>query len=142
MWYLVLAVVASGVAAAVQAQWMGTLDRTLGTAESVFITYGGGGLLAGIIMLFLRGGNLRMISTVPTYTLLAGACGLVIVGGLGLSAHRLGIVVAVTILAASQFFVGGVIDHFGLWGADIRPLDLSRALGMACMLVGIWLMMR
>jgi len=34
------------------------------------------------------------------------------------------------------------LDHFGLLGAAARPLEMSRLLGMAILLVGIWLIIR
>ena len=47
-----------GVAVTLQAQFMGLMDKQLGTLESIFITYCGGGLLIGLAMLVTRGGNL------------------------------------------------------------------------------------
>ena len=38
--------------------------------------------------------------------------------------------------------VAALIDHFGVLGAATRPLDLSRMLGIALLLAGIWLTIR
>jgi len=59
---IIIVATLGGVAVAIQAQMMGQLDKGLGTIESIFITYGGGGLLIGLIMLVMRGGNLSAIS--------------------------------------------------------------------------------
>ena len=85
---------------------MGLMDKQIGTLESVFITYGGGGLLIGLIMLFGRGGNLAGVQGVPWYALSAGALGLVIVGTIGYSTARLGLVTVLTIIVAAQFITG------------------------------------
>ena len=45
-----------GMAVALQGQFMGQMDRNIGTAESVFITYGIGFVIVGLLMLFLKGG--------------------------------------------------------------------------------------
>jgi hypothetical protein len=51
---LVGVVALGGVATALQAHFMGILDKRIGTLESVFITYFGGGLLIGRVHRFCR----------------------------------------------------------------------------------------
>lgn len=140
---LLIAVAAlGGAATAFQAQFMGTMDRGIGTLESVFITYVSGAMVIGLVMLALRGGNLAAWSHVPWYSFGAGFMGLIIVGAIGYSVPRLGLVVTFTIMVSMQFLVGALLDHFGLVGAAVRPLDLSRLLGMAILMLGTWLTIR
>ena len=142
--YLILALLAvvGGAAVVLQAQFMGVLDQNLGTIESVFITYGSGGLVVGLTMLALRGGNLAAWRTVPPHMFITGLLGLVIVGTIGYVAPRLGLVTAFTILIATQFILGGIIDHFGWFGAEVRPLDLTKLLGVGVLMLGVWLIIR
>jgi bacterial/archaeal transporter family-2 protein len=140
--YLVIIAAIGGIAVALQAQLMGGIDKQVGTLESVFVTYGGGGFLIGIIMILLRGGNLSGLTQVPGYTLLSGPMGLVLIAAIGYSVPRLGLVPAFTILVAAQFMTAALIDQFGLFGAEIRQINLSRMAGMLVMLLGIWLTMR
>lgn len=140
--YLVIIAAIGGIAVALQGQLMGSIDKQAGTLESVFVTYGGGGFLIGIIMILLRGGNLSGLSQVPWYTLLSGPMGLILIAAIGYSVPRLGLVPAFTILVAAQFATAALIDQFGLFGADIRPITLSRITGMLVMFLGIWLVMR
>jgi len=35
--------------------------------------------------------------------------------------------------------IGTVLDHFGLLGAIQRPVDFTRVLGLAVVLLGVWL---
>ena len=139
---LIIIAAVGGIAMALQAQFMGLMDKQIGTLESVFITYGGGGLLVGLAMLLSRGGNLAAWQAVPWYALSAGALGLVIVGTIGYGTARLGLVSAMTIIIAAQFVSGAIIDHFGVLGADLRPLDLYRLTGIGLMLLGTWLVVR
>lgn len=139
---LIVIAVIGGIAIALQAQLMGLLDKGIGTIEGVFLTYGSGGLLIALIMLLQRGGNLSAWQSVPWYAFSTGILGLIIVGAIGYSAPRLGLVTAFTIIVASQFIVGALLDHFGILGAATRPLELSRLIGMAVLLVGIWLIIR
>ena len=140
--YLILITAIGGIAVALQAQFMGLMDQQIGTLESVFITYASGGVLVGLAMLLNRGGNLAAWPTVPWYAFSSGLLGLVIVGAIGYGTARLGLVTSMTIIIAAQYFTCAVIDHFGLLGADLRPLDAVRISGIGLMLLGTWLVIR
>ena len=139
---IILVALLGGVAAVIQAQLNGVMDKGMGTLESVFITYGIGGIAIALIMLFRRGGNLRAFSTIPWYVVFAGLCGLVIIGALSFTVPRLGLVAAITILVATQFILGAVFDHFGIFGASIRPLTLQKFAGIGILMLGVWLIIR
>ena len=142
--FTILAIVAAvaGVAMATQAQLMGHLDRSVGTIESVFLTYGTGAVVIGLIMLAMRGGNLGEWHIAPWYAYSAGLLGLVIVGCIGYATPRLGLAVTLTIAVATQFTMAAIVHHFGLLGADQQPMDVSKLSGMAAILLGVWLMVR
>jgi transporter family-2 protein len=137
----VIAIVA-GIAMAIQAQLMGHLDRSIGTIEAVFLTYGIGAIVIALVMLFMRGGNLGAWQTPPWYAHTAGLYGLVIVGCVAYATPRLGLAVTLTMVVASQFIVAAIVQHFGLLGADQQPMNLSRFGGMATILVGVWLVVK
>ena len=139
---LVALTAVGGVATALQAHFMGLLERRAGTLESVFITYAGGGLLVALAMLIQRGGNLAAAAGAPWYAYTAGVLGLIIVGTLAYSAPRLGLVAAFTVFVAAQFAMGALVDHFGWLGSAVRPLTPSKWIGMAVVLSGVWLIVR
>jgi transporter family-2 protein len=138
---VVLAVV-GGVAITLQGQFMGLMDQGIGSKESVFITYGSGGILAILMIVAFRGGNLKAWSDVPWYAFTAGALGLIIVGTIGYVVPRLGLATGFTLIVATQFVVAALIDHFGFFGTPIRPLDVSKLIGLALLLVGVRLIVR
>ncbi len=139
---LVVLTIICGIASAMQAQFMGLLDRGLGTMESIFITYFGGGVVILSAVVIYRGGNLMAWQSVPWYALTAGLLGLIIVGTLGFVVPRLGLVTVFTITVSSQFIVAAILDHFGLFGAPVREFDLTKLAGVATILFGVWLIMR
>jgi transporter family-2 protein len=139
---LIIIAAIGGVAITLQGQFMGLMDKGIGTKESVFITYAGGGLVAGLWMLAARGGNLKAWTAVPWYALTAGVVGLVIVGAIGYTVPRIGLTRAFTIIIAAQLIVAALLDHFGWLGAVSRPLDLSRLLGIGLLVLGVWLTTR
>lgn len=140
--FLIGIAVMAGVAVTLQAQFMGLLDRSLGTLTGVFITYAGGGLVITLMLAALRGGNLRNWQSVPWYAYGAGLLGLIIVGSIGYVVPRLGVAKGFTVIVASQFLIASLIDHFGFFGAAVRPLDLTRSLGLCFMLLGVWLVVK
>jgi len=139
---LIILAAIGGVAVTIQGQFMGLLDKNIGTLESVFITYASGGMLAAVAMIASRGGNLKAVQTVPWYALSAGLVGLVIVGTISYTVPRLGLSKAFTVIVAAQFMVAAILDHYGLLGAAVRPMDMSRLAGMALLVVGVWLIVR
>jgi bacterial/archaeal transporter family-2 protein len=139
---LVIIAMIGGIVVVLQAQMIGLMEQKMGALESVFMTYGSGGLLISLILLAMRGGNLKEWVNVPWYAFLAGVVGLIIIGTISYTVPRLGLVTAFTILVATQFIGGALIDHWGLMGAEVRLLDLPKLIGIGVVLVGIWLIIR
>jgi transporter family-2 protein len=131
-----------GIAVSFQGQFMGLMDQRLGTKASVFITYASGGLVAALAVLLSGGWTVKGWQNVPWYAFSAGLLGLLIVGTISYTVPRLGLTAAFTILVACQFIVAALLHHFGLFGAAVRPLDLSRLLGIGILILGVWLIMR
>ncbi len=141
-WFVVLIAIIGGFAVTLQSQFMSVLTRDVGTIESVFITYGSGGIIIGLMMLAMRGGNLAAATQVPWYALTSGIVGLVIVGAIGYSTARLGLIVPLSIILAVQYLTLALVDHYGWLGASVRPLDFTRVIGIIVMLAGLLLIMR
>lgn len=141
VWFIVLASV-TGVAIILQGQFMGLMDLRLGTRESVFITYASGALVALLIMLPRGWRHLRGMGELPLYVYTAGVLGLVIIGSIGYVMPRLGGARTFTLIVAAQFIMAALVDHFGLFGAVVRPLDMGRALGLLVILGGVWLVLK
>jgi transporter family-2 protein len=115
MYILILAIVAAtigGLAVATQSGVVGLLNQRLGTLESVFITYFGGGLTILAMMILLGGGNLGEWRKLPWYAFLGGPLGLVIIGSLSYTTPRLGVTATAAVFVASQLILGAVFDHF------------------------------
>jgi transporter family-2 protein len=142
--YLIIISIAviGGLAITLQGQFMGIMNKGIGTLESVFITYAGGGLVILIITIFFRGGNVTAWRSVPWYALTTGIMGLIIVGAIGYTVPRMGLVPAFTILTASQFFFASLADNFGWFGAEVRPFEPIHALGIGFLLLGVWIILR
>ena len=129
-----------GMAVALQGQFMGQMDRNIGTAESVFITYCIGAVIACLMMLLLKGGALSTTFTaVPTYTFISGILGLIIVASVGYTVPRLGVTTALTFVIVGQYFLATLIDNNGWFGTPIREIGIKQISGLLVILVGTYL---
>ncbi|MEZ4614165.1 MAG: DMT family transporter [Caldilineaceae bacterium] len=89
----ILVAAIGGIAVTLQGSFMGTMTRQLGTLESMFLTYGSGGLVVTTLFLLrslMQGNGLGAWRTVPPYAFTAGLLGLVIVGSIGFATARTG----------------------------------------------------
>jgi bacterial/archaeal transporter family-2 protein len=136
---IILVGLAGGMAVGIQSPLASMISQRLGTLESVFIVHIGGALVALIPLLFYGGGKLAEWRSVPWYALAAGVFGLVVIGAISYMIPRIGVAAAITTIVAGQLLVGTILDHFGLLGAVERSLDSTRILGLAVLLVGVWL---
>jgi transporter family-2 protein len=142
--YMTLITVAAlgGIAVTLQGQLMGLIDQRLGTKACVLITYGSGGLVVIIASLLSGGWSLKGWQEVPWYAFSTGLLGLFILGTISYTVPRLGLTAMFTIAIASQVIFAALLDHFGLLGAAVRPLDLSRSFGIGVLILGVWLIVR
>lgn len=141
-WWVVLVAVGTGVVQALQASAMGLQQARMGTFESMFITYGSGGLVIGLAMLVARGGNLAAGRHLPWAVFTSGLAGLCIVGTIAFTVPRIGLVASVAGALVGQASLSVLVDAFGWLGAEVRPFDGGRLAGIALLAAGTWLVLR
>jgi len=136
---IILIGITGGVAVGLQSPMASMLTQKLGFFESAFIVHIGGAIIALTPLLIYSGGKLSQWRSVPWYTLGAGVFGLIVIAAISYMIPRVGVAASVTTVVAGQVLAGAVIDHFGLLESTIRPMDLTRAIGLAVVLFGVWL---
>lgn len=57
-------------------------------------------------------------------------------------APKFGVGNAVFFVLLGQLISAAAIDHFGLFGARVSPLNLTRSTGIAVMALGVWITQR
>lgn len=139
---LLLIGLAGGVAVGLQSPLASLLTQRLGVFESVFIVHLGGAVIALIPLLFYGGGKLSQWRSVPWYALGAGVFGLVVIAAVSYMIPRVGVAASITTIVAGQLLVGTILDQYGWLGASIRPLDVTRLVGLGIVLFGVWLTVR
>lgn len=136
---IILIGLAGGIAVGLQGPLASMISQRLGMLESVFIVHLGGMLVVLLPLLFMGGGKLSQWRQLPWYTLGAGAFGLVVISAISYTLPRVGVAAAIMTIVAGQLLVSAILDHYGLLGAMVRPLDTTRVLGLAVVMFGVWL---
>ena len=139
---IILVGLAGGIAVGLQSPLASLLSQRLGMLESIFIVHIGGAIFSLLPLVFLGGGRLGQWRTVPWYALVAGIFGLVVIAAVSFTIPRVGVAAAITTVVAGQILMSAVLDQFGWLGATVRPLDAPRVLGLAVVMLGVWLTVR
>ena len=131
-----------GLAAGFQGPLASLMSRSVGNLGSIFIAHLGGFLAISFILLFQKEGKLSEWRSVPWYALCAGALGVIVIFGLNYAIPKIGTGSAIAVFVASQLGVGILLDHFGLLGNEVHPINFSRIAGLLVLIVGAWLVSR
>lgn len=141
-WPAIIIGLIGGVAVGIQSPMAGAMGQKVGGTASSFIVHLSGAILSGIF-LFVKGGEkIRDWHSLPWYMLFAGIFGLILYQTISVTLPRLGSTMMITLVIIGQLLTGMLIDHFGLMGVAVRPIDLSRILGLIVLLAGGYLISR
>ncbi len=128
------------VLAALNAQLGARIGSPAAAAAVIFML---GGCVAALVAVALQQGMaFRLLPAQPKYLFLAGLLIAFYLLSISWIAPRFGVGNAVMFVLLGQILAISVIDHFGLFGARLRPLDLARSAGIALMAMGVVLAQR
>lgn len=117
-------------------------SRLQNPALATTIPFVVGGLLS-IGYLFISGGVPKAIPrNVPVYFYLGGAFVIFYILTITWIAPKIGVGNAVAFVLLGQIISMAAIDHFQLLGAPHNPVNLTRFMGLALMMVGVLLAVR
>ena len=88
------------------------------------------------------GEKIRDWHTLPWYMLCAGVFGLILYQTINITLPRLGSTMMITLIITGQLLTGVVIDHFGWLGVPVQPINATRLMGVAVLLLGGYLVGR
>ena len=88
------------------------------------------------------GGGLSAVKQAPGHLFLGGFLVVFYVLSVTVIAPRFGIGNAIFSVLLGQLVSAAVIDHFGVFGARVSPLTVTRATGIALMALGVWVTQR
>ena len=94
---------------------------------------------AGLVMIATGSEGVARLTSAPKHLFVAGALIAFYVLTITYIAPHFGIGNGVFFVLLGQLISAAAIDHFGLFGAQISPVNLTRAAGIAVMASGVWL---
>ncbi len=94
-------------------------------------------LVTTLVTLVTGPGALKSLAVQPKHLLLAGVLIAFYVLSITYVAPHFGVGNAVFFVLLGQLGAAAMIDHFGLFGARVTPLGLTRAAGIALMAAGL-----
>jgi transporter family-2 protein len=133
----------SGIGIPMLAALNAALGRHLGNPVAAGAILFSVALLSSLIVLSIYGANgFTKAATAPRHLFLGGCLVAFYVLSITFIAPHFGVGNAVFFVLIGQLISAALIDHFGLFGANISPLTLNRAAGITIMAIGVWVTQR
>lgn len=130
----------AGAAMSIQGVMNTRLQDGIGLWEANAYVQGTAFALSLAVMWLFGSGSLKALTSMPKWTLLGGALGLVITVTVMLSIKDLNPTVAISTILIAQLLVAAVIEAFGWMGQEKAVFGLKQYIGLGLMLGGVVLM--
>lgn len=132
---------AAGIGIPILAALNAQLGARIGSPAAAAVVLFTVALTAAIVYALLNGatGALIRVPGQPKHLFLAGLCVAFYVISITTIAPRFGVGNAVFFVLVGQMISAAVIDHFGLFGAQVKLMTAARLGGIGLMLAGITL---
>lgn len=135
-----LTMLAAGIGIPVLAALNAALGQRLGSPIAAGTVLFCVALLSTLVVLLATGtSGLKGVAAAPKHLFLAGCLVAFYVLSITWVAPRFGVGNAVFFVLLGQLISAAAIDHFGLFGAQLSPLSLTRAGGIGLMAMGVFL---
>ncbi|MCW8893051.1 MAG: DMT family transporter [Deltaproteobacteria bacterium] len=136
---LMLAMLAGGVAVAIQPSINARLAEKTGFLQAATISFAVGTLILFVLSLISSQGSLRRIGEADWWQLTGGFFGAFFVTMTIVAVPRIGTTAVLALTIVSQLVAGLVMDHYGLFGMRGIPFDAKRMFGVTLLLIGVFL---
>lgn len=141
--YLIALLIGAGIAvqAGVNAQLRLATGNPILTALISFLV--GTAILLGVYLLTARTPPpYATISGLSWWKFMGGVMGTIYITGIIILAPRIGAANTIGLTLAGQLMFAVVLDHFGWIGFPVRPITVVRAVGVALIVLGIFLVQK
>ena len=139
---LIVLMVIGGAAVAIQPTLNARLAEKTGFLQAATISFAVGTLVLLLISLSSGQGSFRRIPDADWWQLTGGLFGAFFVTMTILGVPRIGTTAVLALTIVSQLTAGLVMDHYGLLGMRVLPMDFKRICGVALLLAGVFLIFR
>jgi bacterial/archaeal transporter family-2 protein len=143
--FLIIISLISGALIPVQASTNAAFSKAIGnpiiTALMVFVV-GLVGVFGYILIMRVPFPEIMQLKSAPAYGYLGGLIIAFYVIIITFVIPRIGVAPAIGLIVTGQIIAAILIDHFGWFDVAVRSLDLKRTIGMVCMILGVYLVMK
>lgn len=129
----------AGMALAVQGQINGGLGRKIGVIEGAFFSFAIGALALLFVLIFFGNGQISSVTAVPKWQLIGGVLGAFFIIVQVLVIPKIGVSTTFLSIIVGQIILSVIIDHFGLFGAERRPVDMNKIGAVVLMFIALFL---
>lgn len=136
-----LIMLAAGIGIPILAALSAALGQFIGSPLAAGVVVFVVGLLVSGTVVLITGEatHLAKLVSAPKHLFLAGAFMAFYAITITFIAPKFGVGNAVFFVLLGQLISAALIDHFGLFGASLSPISVTRAAGIGVMAVGVWL---
>lgn len=112
--------------------------------QATFISFFGAVLLLVVVLMALNPSlpSLSQLRSIPPIYYTGGIYGVIFVTTLLVLTPHIGIASTVVATIVGQLILSVVLDHFGLFGLERHPVNLSRLIGSAGLLVSLYMIQK
>ncbi len=142
--FAIVASVIGGMLTATQGPTNAMLARPLNSpVNAAFVSFAVGTAVLAVLVLALRiKPDLQGAAALPWYAWMGGVYGVGFVCAAAFSAPRLGVATTITLMVAGQLIISMILDHFGAFGIEPRPISFGKIAGIALVALGVLLVRR
>lgn len=138
----VLIGILGGIAVGMQGPIVAQMSQRVGNAAGSLVVHVSGAFLSGMLLLARGGENIQNWRSLSWYMAGSGFFGVVLYLTLNHTMPRLGATAALALIIIGQLAMGILIDHYGLFGGAVRPVDTARIIGAGLLIAGGYLIVR
>ncbi len=134
-----------GASLAVQIGLNATMNRHLGSPMAAALINFAVGTVALFLIVLVTRGSVAMLGQAggaPWWAWCAGILGAMYIAASAVFGPMIGGATFLALLIAGQMTAALALDHYGLLGFPVRPLDASRMVGIVLVIAGVFLLAR
>ncbi len=135
----------AGVSMSIQSGVNGQLRAALGQPLiAAFISFLSGTVTLLLLLLLTRTGfpSLQELGTVSVYKYTGGMLGVIVVTFVILSVQQVGASNMFVLIIAGQLVTALLMDHFGILGLQLNPVNFQKLAGIVLVVAGAYLVTR
>lgn len=133
---------ASGMSIPIMAALNGQLGGRIGAPTAALTLFVVALVSVGAVVLASPRPAFAEVAAAPVWLFAGGFMVAFYVLSITLIGPKIGVAQAILFVLLGQMVSAAIVDHYGLFGARLRPIDLTRTAGLALMALGAFLALR